>query len=149
MDRYGTNSDYMEIQPESILIKHTRSVLTWKQNSNITVFYGDITAVVFEEPKLLSLGFIEIKCAGNNYSTGAGNVYENPYVVTISSKNDRPAALAFKNRIEEKMKQAKAKNGSNPKNSDLDELLKLKQLLDLGAITKTEYEAKKAQLLKL
>ena len=33
--------------------------------------------------------------------------------------------------------------------SSADELLKFKQLLDMGAITKTEYDAKKAQLLSL
>ena len=34
-------------------------------------------------------------------------------------------------------------------NSDLDEIKKLKELLDCGAITQEEYDAKKKQLLNL
>ncbi|KRK74146.1 hypothetical protein FD02_GL000741 [Lacticaseibacillus nasuensis JCM 17158] len=51
--------------------------------------------------------------------------------------------------VEEKIKEAHQPYGVVKQTSDLDELKKLKDLLDAGAVTQEEFDAKKKQILGL
>lgn len=69
---------------------------------------------------------------------------ENAFVYGIASKHG--IAVKIKERIEEIHKAANRQCNNGPVSS-ADEILKYKNLLDAGAITEEEYNAKKRQLL--
>lgn len=69
-------------------------------------------------------------------------------ILSHLAKKELPLAEELKEYIEWCIQNNSAKS-SAPAVSNLDEIKKLKELLDIGAITQEEFDAKKAQLLNL
>lgn len=66
--------------------------------------------------------------------------------------NQTQMAIKFKRDLESYMIQVKERNSKASSNANIsvsDEILKLKNLLDVGALTQEEFDAKKKQLLNL
>lgn len=107
------------------------------------IYYKDISSIQFKESSKLLSGFIEFYIVGQNTKQGGGlfSGTDNENRFTFYNKQ-LPTMLEIKEFIENKL------NGDNSKSSnDLDDLIKLKELLDKGIITQEEFNQKKKQLL--
>ena len=148
--RVGTNYKYMEAREDCVVIVRRCVRIFGKDNvSEVVVFYRDITSVVYKPERLFACGYLEIKCAGNTYDPERddGEKYIDPYCITFTSNKTEEEVKEFKKYIEKKVSEAKKQSVSNV--SAANELLKYKKLLDAGAISKAEFDAKKRQLLKI
>ncbi|WP_225049143.1 SHOCT domain-containing protein [Lacticaseibacillus kribbianus] len=116
-----------------------------------TIPYASITAVQLKKPGMTA-GYIQFTILGGRESPGgvlAATKDEN--TVLFSGRDHYAEMLAIKALIE-----AKIQDYSRPRpsvqaapDSNLDQIAKLKALLDSGAITQEEFTAKKHQLLDL
>ena len=105
-----------------------------------------ITAVQIKQPRLTA-GYIQFAYSGASESKGGiMDAAKDENTITFSTKKE----LAQANEIKELIESLQSED-SQPatQSSDADELLKFKGLLDAGAITEEEYEAKKKQILGL
>ena len=103
-----------------------------KETANI--YYSDINAVSYVNGSLFSYSAFQISTNGRNYSARPVDKYSNMNIIAEA--------------IEQKRAQARQKNTSS-KVSVADEIEKLKKLADQGIISKSEFEAKKKQILGL
>ena len=109
-----------------------------------TIYYRNVLSVQFKPSGAVD-GFIQLETA----NTGSGNyAAENSYQFG-KSENDIAKEVAdyIQEKVEETNKPAVAQIVQ--KESSADELIKFKQLLDMGAITQEEFDAKKKELLGL
>lgn len=112
--------------------------------------YSDITAIQFKEPAGVTVGFIQFAYPGSLEAQGS-------VVAAINNENTIPVSpqnLELARKIVEfiENRRQQLKNAQAPvmqQNSAADELKKYKELLDMGAITQEEFDAKKKQLLGL
>lgn len=146
--KVGTNYQYMEAHDNCVIIvKREVNIVRNDNITEMTVFYGDITSVIFKPEKLFEQGYLEIKCAGNIYDPekyiNGKNV--NPYCIHFADKKIESEAKKFKELIEKKI--FEAKSNTNNFSSTADEILKYKQLFDSGVISRAEFEMKKRKLL--
>lgn len=125
------------------------------KNTVVDVRYEDIQSVVIVDRSLWDNGYIEIKCAANNYVMPSATSKEynvainnNPYSVGFASLKGYMAAELIKKFIEIRVLLHKNNMVSNNEIiSAADEIKKYKELLDIGAITEEEYAKKKKELL--
>ena len=97
---------------------------------------------------MITIGYIEIKFPGNDFNNSdreKKDVLKNPYAYFVKT-GEYKKALKLKEIIEKRVQIANSARGAF---SPADEIMKYKQLLDIGAITKQEYEKKKNELLSL
>lgn len=117
-----------------------------------SIYLNQISAIQIKEAGF-SGGYIQFSLAGGNESTkGRWDAASDENSVTFAStQND--AALDIKKKIEEIKEESQKKQNAPTyiKNevSSADEILKFKNLLDLGIITQDEFNTKKKQLLGL
>lgn len=120
-----------------------------------TVYYSDVIGIQFK-PCLFSAGYLQLETAssaGNNKSSNFFN--ENSFTYDLTNKLTNEEMEKVVDYIKERIEVCKeAKN--NPivaapvaAVSVADEIKKFKELLDMGAITQDEFDAKKKQLLDL
>lgn len=103
-----------------------------------------ISAVQIKEPRLTT-GYIQFAYSGASESKGGVfDAVKDENTITFSNKKELKQAKELKALIESLQTES-----SQPaaQSSGAEEILKYKQLLDAGAITEEEYEAKKKQIL--
>lgn len=124
-----------------------------------TYFYSDLSGVEYKKPGMGFNGYLKFIVAG----TASSNINvtkfssfgdENTLVLKWygkSSETDEVYSLIMSKISAAKRPQPQTVHVSAPvsTSSSADEILKYKQLLDAGAITSEEFEAKKKQLLGL
>jgi len=114
-----------------------------------TVAYDQIASVDLV-PALLSGGCLYFKSIKDTSSKPKGILAlqheENAFFFGGHNTENIKKIKSF---VDDKVAEIKAVVVSAPGQSDADELLKFKQLLDAGAITQDEYDKKKAQILGL
>ena len=126
----GDSSEYIKVLDNAVEIKNSSSLFILKrQRELVTIPYSQITGVAICKPGLITIGYIEIKFPGNDFNN-----------------SEYKKALKLKEIIEKRVQIANSARGAF---SPADEIMKYKQLLDIGAITKQEYEKKKNELLSL
>ena len=109
-----------------------------------TIFYQDCVGFQVKDPGF-ALGYIQIETSGSLMNNEKSNFFnENTFTFDTSQLSER--AFAYIVDYLTKQIEAAKKGGLF---SPADEIRKYKSLYDEGAITKSEYEAKKAQLLSL
>ncbi len=148
----GYDFDHIEANEFGVEIKKDKSLLCGIDASNITIPYDQISAVALVKPGFLTVGYIEIKFPGNNYTTG-NDPNKNPYAYSIS-KSEYDTAVKMKKIIEEKIIEEKNKfkmqyQNINSINNATEDLINMKKLLDNGVITQEEFNKKKKELLNL
>lgn len=129
-------------------IKNIRTILTsdWFQGEKEILYY-DMTSVQFRPSSKLILGYIQFEVPGVRSGSNFGS--ENSWTFDSTMNEIAKEVCDYvKTRIRE-AKQPTAVAAAQPKSSPAEELLKLKELLDLGVITQEEFDAKKKQLLGL
>ena len=108
--RVGNDYRYMEAKNDCVVIvRREVKVIGGDRVSEMTVFYQDITSVVYKPSRLFECGYLEIKCAGNTYDPEkdiSGKIVD-PYCIKFADKKIEADAKAFKDYIEEKIRAAK------------------------------------------
>ena len=145
----GDSSEYIKVLDNAVEIKNSSSLFILKrQREIVTITYSQITGVAICKPGLITIGYIEIKFPGNDFNNSdreKKDVLKNPYAYFLKT-GEYKKALKLKEIIEKRVQIANSARGTF---SPADEIMKYKQLLDIGAITKQEYEKKKNELLSL
>jgi len=115
-----------------------------------TIPMGSIMTVQFREGNWLNNGFIQFGILGGIESRGGildASKDENTVMIKPATNDD---ARAIKNYVERIiLNRSKIKGTVVQQASPTDELKKFKELLDMGAISQAEFDAKKKQLLGL
>lgn len=119
-----------------------------------TIYYSDVIGVQFK-PSGLAIGYLQLETAssaGNNKSDNFFNENSFTYEPKNITNDEMEKVVAYIRERVEACKEAK----NNPvvaapaaAVSVADEIKKFKELLDMGAITQEEFDAKKKQLLGL
>jgi hypothetical protein len=127
-----------------------RGVITRGLSGEKTIYYSDISSVQFRKCGL-NPGILEFTFPGSNDRPGganSGSRNENRFefsAVNIGKMNKQMEKVnTF---VQEKVRQAHAKSHAPEGSSSVDTLLKLKSLLDAGALTKEEFETEKRKVL--
>lgn len=119
-----------------------------------TIYYSDVIGVQFK-PSGLAIGYLQLETAsssGNNKTSNFFNENSFTYEPQNITNEEMEKVVAYIRERVEACKEAK----NNPviaapvaAVSVADEIKKFKELLDMGAITQEEFDAKKKQLLGL
>ncbi len=114
-----------------------------------TIYYVDCTGVQFKESKF-TIGYIQLETSGaimNNMQDNFFNENSFTFNTTVTSNEHMREVYDY---IQKRVKEHKKVQSIRPQQlSAADEIKKFKELLDIGAITEEEYNAKKKQLLEL
>ncbi len=115
-----------------------------------TIYYADCIGVQFKESGL-QIGYLQLETASALMNNKASNFFnENSFTfdtTKVPNEKMREVANYVRQQVEACKRQKSAPAAAAP--SPADELKKFKELLDMGAITQEEFDAKKKQLLGL
>ncbi len=121
-----------------------------------TIYYADLTGVQFRKCSAVLLGYLQFENASGQRNRGG-----NDWVANYNSENSFTFEATINELMQEiadfiKGKVEEYKEGNHApqavpmqQSSSADEVLKLKQLLDMGVITQEEFDQKKKELLHL
>jgi membrane protease subunit (stomatin/prohibitin family) len=116
-----------------------------------TIPYSSISAVQLKKPGMTN-GYIQFSLLGGNESRGGITAaVHDENTVMFAGKKTTDEMIELKAIVEGKIAeihQSQSSAAVQP-GSDLDQLAKLKDLLDAGVLTQDEFDAKKAQILNL
>lgn len=122
-------------------------------NGDKEFYYADITSVQFKNLGIAS-GYLQFEYPGSH--SGNNFVSENSFLFSATMGTSKYYALQEKmpeiyEDVQKRVRDAKnaKKTPAQPAISPAEELKKFKELLDMGAISQEEFNAKKEQLLKL
>lgn len=140
--------DGLKVYEDRIVISHSGVLNFFAMGikGDKTIYYNDLTAVQFKKAGWTA-GHIQFSLLGGKESVGgvfAASSDEN--TITFNS-NENDAAEKMVAYIQEKIKEARQPKVATAATSSADEIMKLKNLLDMGIITQEEFDAKKKQLL--
>lgn len=142
-DFLGSSFDELKVYEDRIVIEHPSIARVLARGSSVaakTIYYSDLTAVEFKKCGW-TVGYIKFSVLGD------ARTDEN--TVTISYSKENEIAEKMVSYIQKKIKEAKQPKTAAASTSAADEILKLKNLLDMGIITQKEFDIKKKQLLGL
>ncbi len=116
-----------------------------------TIYYSDCIGVQFKQSKF-AIGYLQLETASSNGYNKASNFFaENSFTydeTVISNERMVEVADYVKSRVDAVKKGGSAPVSANNNNvSVADELLKLKQLLDMGVLSQEEFDEQKNKLL--
>jgi len=134
---------------KSSLEVHGNALRITQGKKSSTIPFGSIQDFRVSEPTRFKRGTVVISTGkGNTGYLGFGSVAVGlgGEITLVFLPEDLPAALAIRDYI---ANYDPAPSVAPAPMSEADELLKFKQLLDAGAITQEEFDAKKKQLLGL
>lgn len=117
-------------------------------NGEKKYYYSDLTNVQFREPGKVTDGYLEFEYPGSRSGKNS-EAYSSENSISYG-KQHAPLMKEIYTFIDGRIRECK--NGQNQQAiqvSTTDELKKYKELLDMGAITQEEFDAKKKQLLGL
>ena len=145
------NEHSLTISRPGIMPKFTHGFVGEK-----TIMLNQITAVQIKKSSMWVTGFIQFVVPGSievKKSKPLERVMDENIVYFKDSwgkfDQENKNAEFIKNYIEQYNNQQARNQTANVINSNLDEIKKLKELLDINAITQEEFDSKKAQLLDL
>ena len=138
----GKPGNFVEVGTSAVKIQ---SKVLREKEKNIP--FSNIVSVQLKKPAFMTGGYIYFQTIGglDNRPKSITDIARDENSWILTNKNDYEIALKMKERIE----------GWNPgmgdakTDSSADEIMKYKGLLDMGAITQEEFDAKKKQLLGL
>lgn len=115
-----------------------------------TIYYSDCIGVQFKQSKV-TIGYLQLETASSNGNNKASNFFsENTFTfdtTVISNEIMIEVADYVKSRVDAAKKGGTISVTTNSNISVADELLKLKQLLDMGVLTQEEFNVQKNKLL--
>jgi len=116
-----------------------------------TIYYSDCIGVQFKQSKF-AIGYLQLETASSNGNNKHSNFFaENSFTfdtTVISNEKMTEVADYVKSRVDAVKKGGAVPVSTNNNNvSVADELLKLKQLLDMGVLSQEEFDEQKNKLL--
>lgn len=116
-----------------------------------TIYYSDCIGVQFKKSQF-AIGYLQLETASSNGNNKSSNFFaENSFTfdeTVISNEKMIEVADYVKSRVDAVKKGGTAPVSTNNNNlSVADELLKLKQLLDMGVLSQEEFDEQKNKLL--
>lgn len=142
--------DGLKVYEDRIVISHSGVLNFFAMGikGDKTIYYNDLTAVQFKKAGWTA-GHIQFSLLGGRESVGgvfAASSDENTITINSNENDTAEKMVAY---IQEKIKEARQPKVATAATSSADEIMKLKNLLDMGIITQEEFDAKKKQLLGL
>lgn len=136
------------VDDEGLIIKRkgALSFATQGIKGEKKIYFKNITALEFRKPTALITGYIQLSILGSVESRNGIKGTAQDENSILFWKSDALEGEELKKIIENNINKKEKENDSI---SNLDELKKLKELLDLGAITPDEFETKKKELLDI
>ena len=121
-----------------------------------TFFYKDLSSIEYSKPSFWANGYMKFITSGTQETSQKVGTFGN---TTANAAKDSNAIIlrAFNKEIPNKSEEiylyilqkiSEIKKEGTLNNSNADEIVKFKQLLEEGVITQEEFESKKKQLLK-
>lgn len=157
----NTSAKYYNLKSNGkyeIIIKDNFIYITPKGLSNAinkgmvgskTIDMNNITGVQFKAPGITT-GYLQFLVLGSQEAKGGVLAAVKDENTILFSKKEMNIALEIKKHVETFIANKNViSHNNNQQFSVADELLKFKQLLDIGAITQEEFEAKKKEILNL
>ena len=142
--------DALKVYEDRVVIKHSGVLNFFAMGikGDKTIFYSDLTAVQFKKAGWTA-GHIQFSLHGGIESTGGVfDACSDENTVTFNKKENETAEKIV-SYIQERIREAKKPTVVTAANSTADEIMKLKNLLDMGVITQAEFDTKKKELLGL
>lgn len=116
-----------------------------------TIDLNSIQGVQYKAPSTMLVGYLQfITPGGGDARKGLSGAVKDENTLVIGSKDEAQLAEQMKEYIERFIVERNQNQGGTTiinQTSNLDELKKLKELLDMGAITEEEFEIQKQNLL--
>lgn len=126
-------------------------------------FYSNLSSVEYKKPSILTTGYIKFITAGtierkqdvglfgisSSKSLKDPNTLTIPYTQKVLEKSNEIYEYILKHINDSRNVTIIQNNNPQNENSNLDEILKFKKLLDEGVITQEEFNKKKKELLDL
>lgn len=151
----GGVGDKLTVYEDRAIIQH-KGVLNFMAmgiHGDKTIYFADLTAIQYKPGGALS-GHLQFSVLGGNESRGGvlSAASDENTITFVADKNGE--AQKIHDYINNKLRELKAaKNApiiqAAPAVSAADEIIKFKELLDMGIISQEEFDAKKKQLLGL
>lgn len=141
-------SGVVEIYDDKLVIKKKGSFFTMRSGSEKIFYFDDIRSLEKNRTRpLYDNAFIQIDIGGSGGGKQGGSLLDNaiPFSTNQEMEDAYEVLSAILNDYQTKKKSAT----TNTPQSSADELKKFKELLDLGAISQEEFDAKKKELLGL
>ena len=133
------------------IIKTGRGVAS--DNASKTLSMSNIIGVSVTPGALWTRGFIEITVPGGTTSCNADQAMRSENALLLKAAIQNETAMNIKSYVEERIAKITPSNFERKETrhsySPAEELKKMKELLDMGIITREEFDAKKKQLLGL
>lgn len=146
----GGVGDILCVYEDRVIIQH-KGVLNFfamGMKGDKTLYYSDITSVQYKKPGFMA-GYIQFSLPGGRENTGGVmGATQDENTITLNSKVASEAEKVVEY-INNKLREAKSGGSIQAALSPADELKKFKELLDMGAISQAEFDAKKKQILGL
>lgn len=140
------------VEKNSIIIKKKGWIFAAAREKTIPI--RNISSVEVKKPGFLAAGFIQFSIAGGatrdssfKFSGGAFDAAQDENSVVFVDEKAYRIALEIKEYIENYSEAIPNKNQDTPNFSSADEIIKLKNLMDQGIITKEDFERKKQKIL--
>ncbi|WP_050698621.1 SHOCT domain-containing protein [Anaeromassilibacillus senegalensis] len=133
------------VNEDGIHIQYAKAMMKGEK----TIPFSQVVSVQVKKPGLMN-GYIYFQTVG---ATGTKatiqDISTDDNSIVFSGKDKYQAALEIKTYVEHAQRNNAVSHAPQSTASAADEILKLKNLLDMGAITQEEFETKKRQLLEL
>lgn len=152
-DLIGVRGRYMKVYDDKCVIGTTPglgSLITGNvSDGEKTIYYVDCVGVQFKRSNL-QIGYLQLETASSSMNNKANNFFNENSFTYDESVISNTTMYQVSEYVKSKVEEAKnKKNAPTVAVSIADELLKFKQLLDMGALTQDEFDAMKKQLLGL
>lgn len=150
----GARGRHIDVYEDKCVIKtkvSVGSIITGNAtDGEKTIYYVDCVGVQFKEAGL-TLGYLQFETASTMMNNKSNNFFnENSFTYDtpqISNNDMKKVADYVKERIDEVKRRGTSGGQVINQVSGADEILKYKNLLDMGIISQEEFEAKKKQIL--
>ena len=150
----GVSGKHLDVYENKVVLSIKKGF--WSSVSNEgqkTIYYTDCTSVQFRKCGGVTTGYLQFETASVAAKRGnpaSNQMNENSFVFNSSKYNAQMQEVYeyISKKVEEcKNPKTQAAQTSQTTVSKADEIMKFKQLLDMGAITEEEYETEKRKIL--
>ena len=155
----GGNGTLLEVYEDRVILYHSKSLFGKyaaffeKNVGEKTLYYTDMSAVEFKEAQKYCIGYIRFSILhGSEIRKSVGDAAQDPNSVAIGRVEKNTEASEITKYLSQCISVSRKKGSTSvlvQQTSNAEELKKFKELLDVGAISQEEFDAKKKQLLGL
>lgn len=153
-DINGASGRHLDVYEEKVVLTVKRGFSSLINggfnNGEKTIFFTDCIGIQYKDAGFITLGYLQFETSSAMMNNKENNfTSENSFIWEGSSMNKLMKEVA--NYCKEQVDNYKSSkyNKTVTATSPADELKKFKELLDMGAITQEEFNAKKKQILGL